>query len=161
MGTRSTYRVIEKGVHQGKAWKNIFVLLYLQYDGYPSGHPVDTAEWLSKGQVVNGLTSGQPEIVFNGAGCLAAQLVARMKTDDNTKEITPGGAYLYPIPHRGKCGEDYVYDIIVDSDTKTIEFIAYDVAGGWGDKPLRFKKLFKGTPAGFVEWVKAKEEKEK
>lgn len=152
MGTRSTYRVIEKGVHEGKAWKNLFVLLYIQYDGYPSGHPVETAEWLASGQVVNGLSSGQPELVFNGAGCLAAQLVAHHKTE-------AGGAYIYPIASRGKCGEDYVYDIIVDSDAKTIEFIAYYVNGGYGDKPLRFKKLYKGTPAGFVEWVKEEEKK--
>jgi len=160
MGTRSTYRVIEKGVYQGKAWKNIFVLLYLQYDGYPSGHPSDTAEWLASGTVVNGLGSDQPKVVFNGAGCLAAQLVARHKCDDDGT-IKPGGAYLYPLKSRGKCGEDYCYDIIVDSDAKTIEFIAYDVTGGWGDKPLRFKKLYKGTPAGFAEWVKTEELKNK
>jgi hypothetical protein len=150
MGTRSTYRVIEKGVHEGKAWKNMFVLLYLQYDGYPSGHPSDTAEWLAKGQLVNGLSSGQPELVFNGAGCLAAQLVARHKTE-------AGGAYLYAMKHRGKCGEDYTYDIIVDDTTKTIEYVAYDVTGGWGDKPLRFKKLFSGAPADFAAWVKKRD----
>jgi hypothetical protein len=157
MGTRSTYRVIEKGTYQGKAWKNILTLLYLQYDGYPSGHPSDTAEWLTSGTVVNGLNSSQPKVVFNGAGCLAAQLVARHKCGDNGT-IEAGKAYLYPIKSRGKCGEDYCYDIIVDTDAtiepNKIEFIAYDVTGGWNNKPLRFKKLYKGTPAGFIEWVK-------
>lgn len=160
MGTRSTYRVIEKGVYEGKAWKNLFVLLYLQYDGYPSGHPVNTAEWLASGTVVNGLGMDKPEVVFNGAGCLAAQLVAKMKTDEATGKITPGGAYIYPMAHRGKCGEDYVYDIIVDSDAKTIEFIAYDNLTGW--KPgakFKSKVLYRGTPAGFVEWVKEEEKK--
>ena len=147
MGTRSTYRVIEKGVYEGKAWKNMFVLLYLQFDGYPDGHPLETAEWLAKGKLVNGLGSGQPELVFNGAGCLAAQLVAKHKEG-------PGGAYLYALRHRGHSGEDYCYDIIVDSATETVEFIAYDVTGGYGDKPVRFKKLFKGTPAEYVTWVK-------
>lgn len=147
MSTRSNYRVIEKGVYEGKPWNNIFVLLYIQMDGYPSGHPSEIAEWLASGTVVNGLGINQKEqLLFNGAGCLAAQLVEKMKDG-------PGGAYIYPIQHRGKCGEEYVYDIIVDSDTQTIEFIAYEVNGGWGDKPLRFKKLYSGAPAGFAEWV--------
>ena len=158
MGTRSTYRVIEKGVYEGKPWKNEFVLLYLQFDGYPSGHPLDTANWLASGTVVNGIGKDTPAIAFNGAGCLAAQLVARHKTDGEGKPSI-GGAYLYPIKHRGKCGEDYVYDIIVDSAAKTIEFIAYDVTGGWGNKPLRFKKLYQGAPSGFEAWVEEREKK--
>lgn len=150
MGTRGTYRVIEKGVHEGKKWTNMFVLLYLQFDSYPSGHPVETAEWLAKGTLVNGLGMSQPELVFNGAGCLAAQLVAKHKDG-------PGGAYLYALRHRGRADENYTYDIIVDSATQTIEFIAYEVNGGWGNKPLRFKKLYSGAPAGFAEWVKKRD----
>lgn len=147
MGTRSTYRVIENGQHENKKWSNKLVLLYLQYDGYPDGHPVDTAEWLASGKVVNGLGSNMPEVVFNGAGCLAAQLVDRLKEG-------PGGAYIYPINHRGLCGEDYVYDIVVDSDKKDITFIAYDNNTRWDAKRASTKQLYKGTPAGFVEWVK-------
>ena len=90
--------------------------------------------------------SNQPELIFNGAGCLAAQLVAKHKT-------APGGTYLYALRHRGRCGEDYCYDIVIDSVTQTIEFIAYDVTGGWGDKPPKFKKLFSGTPAEYVKWI--------
>ena len=146
MGTRSTYRVIETGTNQGKKWLKKLVLMYVQFDGYPSGHPSETAEWLSKGTVVNGIGSDQPELIFNGAGCLAAQLVAKMK-------VGPGGSYIYPMQHRGKCGEEYVYDIIVNNETKTIEFVAYEVSGGWGYKPLRFKKLYSGTPEGFKTFV--------
>ncbi len=147
MSTRSTYRVIEKGVYENKPWKNVLVLLYLHCDGYPDGHPLETAEWLAKGTLVTGLGFENPEIVFNGTGCLAAQLVAKYKDG-------PGGAYIHPVNHRGKSGEDYTYDIIVDSNTKTIEFIAYDVNGGWAEKPARFKKLFSGTPDGYSKWVK-------
>lgn len=154
MGTRSTYRVIEKGEYQGKKWENKLLLLYLQFDGYPSGHPSETAEWLASGTVVNGLGVDNKGLVFNGASCLAAQLVAKLKDG-------PGGTYIYPIQHRGKCGEDYVYDIIVDrtardengKESYSITFVAYDVSGGWGDKPLRFKKLYSGTPEGFKTFV--------
>jgi hypothetical protein len=153
MSTRSTYRVIEKGVYEGKAWASKLVLLYIQSDGYPSGHPKDTMEWLASGKVVNGLTvSEKAPLVFNGAGCLAAQLVSRMKG------YGPGGAYIYNVASRGKAGEEYTYDIIVDSDTKEISVVAYDVQGGWGNKPLRFKKMYTGTPAGFADWVKKYEE---
>ena len=56
MGTRSTYRVIEQWTDDktGKIKNENLVLVYLQYDGYPTGHPIDTAEWLSTGTVVNG-----------------------------------------------------------------------------------------------------------
>lgn len=160
MGTRSTYRVIEKGNYNGKEWKNVICLLYLQYDGYPDGHPADTFAWLASGKVVNGLSMGQPEVVFNGAGCLAAQLIARLKTD-NKGNIKPGGAYLYPIKSRGKCGENYVYDIIVDADTYSIEVVAYDNMTGWGDNDrVKVKKLYQGSPEGYADWLKKRNKKE-
>jgi hypothetical protein len=95
MGTRSTYKVIETYIEkrEGKPEKRItndVVLMYRQYDGYPDGHPLETAEWLSGGKVVNGLGLDNKGLVFNGAGCLAAQLVAKFKDG-------PGGTYLYPM----------------------------------------------------------------
>lgn len=151
MGTRSTYRVIERGMYEGKKWENKLILIYLQFDGYPSGHPSTTAEWLASGTVVNGLDIDKPKsLIFNGTKCLAAQLVVHLKDG-------PGGTYIYPLQHRGRSGEDYTYDIIVEYDGKRenykITFIAYDVTGGWGDKPLRFKKLYSGTPEGFKTFV--------
>lgn len=151
MSTRSTYRVIEKGVYEGKPWQSKLVLMYIQCDGYPEGHPVDTMKWLAKGKVVNGISSDTPKLAFNGAGCLAAQLVEKYKEGT-------GGTYLYDQRNRGRAGENYTYDIIVDSDTKEITTVAYEVNGGWGKKRLTFKKLFTGTPAGFVEWVKNRKE---
>lgn len=134
--------------------ENVICLLYVQYDGYPEGHPEDTFAWLASGKVVNGLSMGQPEVVFNGAGCLAAQLVARLKDG-------PGGAYLYPIKSRGKCGEDYVYDIIVDANTHNIEVVAYDNMTGWGDKDrVKVKALYRGSPEGYADWLKVRKEQE-
>lgn len=137
MGTRSTYRVIEqyKDDKTGKVKNQNICLMYLQYDGYPSGHPSETAEWLASGRVVNGISSNETQLVFNGAGCLAAQLVAKYKNG-------PGGCYLHPINHRGKCWEDYVYDIIVKEDN-TIEFVCYE-------NYKRPKELFRGSPVDFV-----------
>ncbi len=141
MGTRSTYRIIEQHT-TGKKVKKIkekpICLLYLQYDGYPTGHPLEIAEWLSKSNVVNGFGRvEEDEVIFNGAGCLAAQLVHKLKNGT-------GGTYLHTLSSRGNCGEDYLYDIIV-KENRTIEFVCYD---NWEDgKP----ELFRGTPSEFVQ----------
>jgi hypothetical protein len=139
MGTRSTYRIIEEystGKKVKKVKQNEICLIYRQYDGYPTGHPLETAEWLAGGQVVNGLRLGEDKLVFNGAGCLAAQLIAKLKDG-------PGNTYIHSLKSRGESWEDYLYDIIVKED-RTIEYVCYDNVEG---KP----ELFRGTPAQFVE----------
>ena len=122
MGTRSTYRVIEQWTDDktGKIKNENLVLVYLQYDGYPTGHPIDTAEWLSTGLVVNGYSPGEEKLVFNGAGCLAAQLVGKYKTGT-------GGCYIQSLSSR----------------SKSIEYVCYEN----GKRP---KEIFRGSPADFV-----------
>lgn len=151
MSTRSTYRVIEKFTDNvtKKLVEKVVALVYIQCDGYPSGHPVETAEWLSTGKIVNGI--GMDEgLVFNGAGCLAAQLVTRFKDG-------PGGCYLHSPKDRAKCGEDYTYDIVVEYDKDGYKpkpqptFIAYEVF-------RKTKKIFEGSPKEFVTWVKSQKE---
>jgi hypothetical protein len=135
MGTRSTYRIIEQFKDdKGKTINQDICLIYVQYDGYPTGHPMETAEWLSSGKVVNGYSMSE-ELQFNGAGCLAAQLVAKMKTGT-------GGVYLQTLKSRGNSWEDYLYDIIIKEDN-SIEYVCYENGS-------RKKELFRGTPADFV-----------
>lgn len=135
MGTRSTYRIIEQfNDDKGKVVNQDICLIYVQYDGYPTGHPMETAEWLSTAKVVNGYGMSD-ELQFNGAGCLAAQLVAKMKTGT-------GGVYLQTLKSRGNSWEDYLYDIIVKED-KSIEYVCYENGS-------RKKELFRGLPADFV-----------
>ena len=137
MGTRSTYRVIEQYKNEdGSIENNNLVLVYRQYDGYPTGHPLETAEWLATAKVVNGLGMSETQLVFNGAGCLAAQLIAKFKDG-------PGGTYVHNLESRGECWEDYLYDIIVTED-RTIEYVCYDNVD---DKP----ELFRGTPSDFIK----------
>lgn len=76
--------------------------LYRQYDGYPSGHGQELALFLSRGQLVNGL-SGKATTQFNGMGCLAAQMVAHFKDG-------PGQFYLHS-PSQTDCGQDYEYHV--------------------------------------------------
>lgn len=137
MGTRSTYRFIETYKDaEGKVKENKIALVYFQYDGYPDGHPLGTAEWLASGKVVNGLGVGDNGLVFNGAGCLTAQFIAKFKD-------APGNVYIHPLSNRGKCWENYLYDIVISQEEKTIKMIAYENLS-------RPKKFFEGTPAEFV-----------
>jgi len=138
MGTRSTYRIIEENLI-GKKVKKIkqepLCLIYFQYDGYPSGHPIQTAEWLASGKVVNGYGSSD-QLQFNGAGCLAAQMVAKFKDG-------VGNVYIQPLSSRGESWEDYLYDILIKQDS-SIEYVCYEN----GETPT---EIFRGTPSEFVE----------
>lgn len=149
MGTRSSYRVIERyyDTNKQKKLEQKLINVYHQYDGYPDGHPLDTFKWLSKSIVVNGIGSivdengerpiNENDIVFNGASCLAAQLIAKQKDG-------VGGVYVKPISSFGKCWENYLYDIIVDFNTKEITIKAYH-------NGKRKTVIFEGTPVEYVE----------
>ena len=144
MGTRSLTHVIETYKHNGKKKKQTLLTMYRQYDGYPSGHGADLVEFLEGSKVVNGLgMDDKDKRVFNGTGCLAAQMVAHFKTE-------PGGFYIQK-PNAKDCGEEYTYDIEVDFDTKQITLRCFKV---WGKKI----KMFEGKAEDFLEAVKEKQE---
>lgn len=95
MGTRClTY------VYEGKT---PLMCLYRQFDGYPSGHGAELADFLNKIEVGNGI-AGKPEMgtFANGMGCLAAQLIAHFK-----KSV--GGFYIHLVTDSG--GVDYEYHV--------------------------------------------------
>jgi hypothetical protein len=94
MGTRALTFVYEGD--------KAIVNMYRQYDGYPSGHGLDLAQFLTRGQLVNGL-SGKDTMSFNGMGCLAAAMVANFKE-------TPGGFYIHSVEDT-ECGQDYEYHV--------------------------------------------------
>ena len=140
MGTRSTYRIIEqyKNTETNEITNNPLALVYFQYDGYPSGHPSETAEWLASGKLVNGYGGKTEELIFNGAGCLTAQFIAKFK-------VGVGGVYIHTMESRGNSWEDYLYDIIVKFDN-TIEFVCYEN----NDTPT---EIFRGAPSEFVQFA--------
>jgi hypothetical protein len=106
MGTRSLTRVIKDGKH--------IINMYRQFDGYPSGHGKELAAFLSGKPIINGYQS-EGQKAFNGAGCLAAQMVAKFK-----KGI--GEVYLNPIEETD-CWQDYEYILRVDNLVLTIQVI--------------------------------------
>ncbi len=76
--------------------------LYRQYDGYPTGHGRELAEFLNGFKVVNGIGAETTRIA-NGMGCLAAQIVAHFKD-------SVGGFYIHSVDAT-ECGQDYEYHV--------------------------------------------------
>jgi len=97
MGTRSlTY------VYEGET---PIMCMYRQFDGYPTGHGQELANFLNELSVGNGI-SGKPDLFSfaNGMGCLAAQMIVWFKK-------TPGGFYIHPVDLNQDCWQDYEYHV--------------------------------------------------
>ena len=155
MGTRSLTKVFNtyKNENKNKQVKIQLVNMYRQYDGYPSGHGTELADFLKSGKVVNGIGStNETERLFNGAGCLAAQMIAHFK-------VGAGGFYIEPITAKD-CGQEYEYEVIVDFDTKEVTLKCFE--NGYINKKGEYKSgkklLFEGKPSEFDEFVKKLEE---
>jgi hypothetical protein len=94
MGTRSLTFVYDSN--------QPLVNMYRQFDGYPSGHGIELAEFLVSGKMVNGYSS-KTEKQFNGMGCLAAQMIAEFKN-------SVGGFYIHAVTDTD-CWQDYEYHV--------------------------------------------------
>ena len=97
MGTRSLTFVYEGDVP--------VINIYRQYDGYPSGHGHELAQFLDSKTLVNGFGK-QNSFEANGMGCLAAQLIVQLKHG-------VGGIYIYPVSSTD-CFQDYEYHVYED-----------------------------------------------
>ena len=147
MGTRCLTFVYEEYNHVQKPVVN----MYRQYDGYPTGHGAELAEFLSAGKMVNGLglDGTGKELEFNGMSCLAAQMVANFKQ-------TPGGFYIYPTDVT-ECGQDYEYHIYDSGKGLYIEVVncGCNMFGMTMSDKHDFE--FKGNLKEFTEFCKEKE----
>jgi hypothetical protein len=122
--------------------------MYRQFDGYPTGHGAELAEFLNGGRLVNGLDGIGKELQFNGMACLAAQLVSHFKKES-------GGFYLHPTDVTD-CGQDYEYHVFLKQDELYIEVYncGCNFFGVSGDsRDLEFK----GTLKQFTKFCKEKE----
>ena len=96
MGTRSLTFVYDNQIP--------ILCMYRPFDGYPSGHGLELAEFLNSFvEIVNGIRIGENRKIANGMGCLAAQLVKHMKTG-------PGGIYIMSTVTTD-AGQDFEYHI--------------------------------------------------
>ena len=118
MGTRSLTFVYEGD--------KPVINMYRQFDGYPSGHGVELAEFLTPMKVINGIggNQNQPGRFANGMGCLAAQMIAHFKD-------SVGGFYIHSVTDTD-CWQDYEYHVfenkvVVKNPTEVI------FSGDWHD----------------------------
>ena len=136
MGTRSLTFVYEK---YGDKQMPI-INMYRQFDGYPSGHGAELAEFLDGFRIVNGY-SGDPVKTANGMSCLSAQLVANFKKDI-------GQFYLHPTDARD-CGQDYEYHI-TQSENGSLNVSIFDT--------YREENIFDGSVAELIDFCNVTED---
>jgi hypothetical protein len=109
MGTRCLTRIHTEA---GEKLLN----LYRQFDGYPCGHGNDLFNFLDGFEIVNGYSGDEGEKAANGAGCLAAQMVAHFKMREHEpakrRDKAIGGFYIYPVEQKD-FGQDYEYIVTI------------------------------------------------
>lgn len=121
--------------------------MYRQFDGYPTGHGAELAEFLSGGKLVNGLGVERDQLEFNGMGCLGASMVAHFKQ-------TPGGFYIHPVDVTD-CGQDYEYHIY---DKNGLYIEVYNCGCNFFGMSGDSRDLeFKGTLKQFTKFCKETE----
>lgn len=113
MGTRSLTHVL------GDSSESVLVTIYRQMDGYPTGHGADLADILRDRVIVNGFGSDTPAKASNGAGCLAATIVEKLKA-----EAGIGGIYLEP-PGSNNHGEEYTYTVAPNGSGIKLKVVGY------------------------------------
>lgn len=82
---------------------NVLTCIYRQYDGYLSAHGADLRNGFGDFEIVNRLSGGSVRVA-NGMGCLAAQVIAALKSK-------PGGIYIYET---SADTEEYTYTVYAD-----------------------------------------------
>lgn len=138
MGTRSITRVQENG--------KTLVAVYRQSDGYLREHGKDLANFLEGRRIVNGIRLGTEKEVFNGPGCLAANLISFLKSEEFGQA---GQFYVYPPDAEN---EEYSYNINIKTREGGIWGIAYDelpdvTVFAYGET------LFSGSSKEFFEFI--------
>jgi len=120
-------------------------VMYRQFDGCPSGHGKELAEFLEPFVLVNGIRLDETRKIANGMSCLVAQVIAHFKNKSGV-----GGIYIYPAGTRD-CGEDYIYFVYgKEGENPMIECF----------KSSETEPLFKSSAASMLKWLEAEEETE-
>lgn len=112
---------------------------FRQSDGYPTGHGSELAEILAPMKVASGITGNAVEEMgktANGMGCLAAQVVAKMKDRVGSIYLCPAGWEV-----------DYQYIVSPSKDVYSLNFD--EVASIILEVRSDNRVLFLGDPAKF------------
>ena len=130
MGTRSLT------VFNNEMDNEEIVVLYRQYDGYPTGHGRDLLSFLNNMEIVDGISNTEKRRIANGMGCLSAQVVAYFKE-------APGDFYLHSAGTRD-IGEEFIYTLYYTEELKIKVQDTYD--GG--------SNLFDGNIKAYKNWIR-------
>ena len=129
MGTRSLT------VFNNEMDNSEIVVLYRQYDGYPTGHGRDLLSFLNNMEIVNGISNTEKRKIANGMGCLSAQIVAYLKE-------APGDFYLHSAGTRD-IGEEFIYTLYYTEELRIKVQDTYDDGSD----------LFDGNMKSFKNWM--------
>jgi len=142
MGTRSLTKFFDENGDE-------IVVLYRQMDGYPSGHGLELANFLSQFTVVNGMRLDESCKIANGMGCLAALTISYFKGE------APGGFYLYPAGTKD-CWEEYVYEIrSIEDETPHITILIPEYDSEY--RVTGYKKIASGYAKEILERINSGE----
>jgi hypothetical protein len=121
------------------------VTLYKQSDGFPTGWGLELLDFLKEFTIVNGYSSDMKAGSHaNGAGCLAAQLIANFKTDI-------GGLYIETYNRkRGHYGEEYQYVITISEGR-----IYISIDDIYAKKTILKKTLISKVNSGLLESIES------
>ena len=129
MGTRSLT------VFNNEMDNSEIVVLYRQYDGYPTGHGRDLLSFLNNMEIVDGISNTEKRRIANGMGCLSAQIVAHLKE-------APGDFYLHSAGTRD-IGEEFIYTLYYTEELRIKVQDTYDDGSD----------LFDGNMKSFKNWM--------
>ena len=129
MGTRSLT------VFNNEMDNSEIVVLYRQYDGYPTGHGRDLLSFLNNMEVVDGISNTEKRRIANGMGCLSAQVVAHLKE-------APGDFYLHSAGTRD-IGEEFIYTLYYTEELRIKVQDTYDDGSD----------LFDGNMKSYKNWM--------
>jgi len=123
MATRASIKFSDKN-------GNFIANVYHHYDGYPEYLGKKLIDLTTPAPITNGLTmkpnGTRPALgeVFNGMGCLVASVIAKLKEE-------PGNVYLYTEGDFGECGEEYLYEVIENSEGTGAKVFVKNMEGEW------------------------------
>ena len=158
MATRGIVRFAkrEAGVSFNEHPEKIHTQIYHHYDSYPEHLGIGIAKFLGDIRVVNGLGNHKGQVLANGLGDLAAQVLTHLKlgrhyelektnVNRDKDEIQQGNIYLdWPDTDRGDI--EYCYYVWSDYD-KGIWLSIFEGFGSAKD----FKCTFVGKPEKLLE----------
>jgi len=119
MATRASIKLSDKN-------GNFIANIYHHYDGYPEYLGQKLLDIVNEGPIVNGLGMGSTGTQFNGFADLACSIVSELKD-----ETGGGRVYLYTEDDFGNCGEDYLYEIIENSEGTGAKVFVQNIDDDW------------------------------